>query len=93
MTERRKSEREELSALATAAPFLGYGMTLAMATALFFFVGWRLDRWLGSTPIFSIIGAFVGAGGGFYYIVSQLGSVTRSPGGHDAGGAPKGNGE
>lgn len=76
MTERRKSEPEELSALAAVAPFMGYGITLAMATALFFFVGWRVDRWLGSTPIFSIVGAFVGAGGGFYYIVRQIGSVS-----------------
>lgn len=83
MTERRKSEREELSAMATVAPFMGYGITLAMATGLFFFVGWRVDRWLGSTPIFSIIGALVGAGGGFYYIVRQIGSVAPRRTGHD----------
>jgi F0F1-type ATP synthase assembly protein I len=89
MTERRKPEREELSVLATVAPFMGYGVTLAMATALFFFVGWRVDRWLGSTPIFSIVGALTGAAGGFYYIVRQVGSMgtgsTRRGGGDEPG--------
>ncbi len=64
--------REELTALAAMGPFLGHGLTFAMAVAFFFFVGWRVDGWLGSTPIFSIVGAFVGAGGGFYHIIRRL---------------------
>ena len=71
-------------ALAAMGPFLGHGLTFAMAVGLFFFVGWRVDGWLGSTPLFSIVGAFVGAGGGFYHIVRQVSRV-KPPADRDAG--------
>jgi F0F1-type ATP synthase assembly protein I len=53
-------------------PFLGLGLTFAMAVAFFFYVGWQVDRRVGSTPVFAVLGAFVGAAGGFYYIVRHV---------------------
>jgi F0F1-type ATP synthase assembly protein I len=62
--------------MAAMGPFMGHGLTFAMAVGFFFFVGWRVDQWLGSTPLVSILGAFVGAGGGFYHIVRQVSRAT-----------------
>lgn len=52
--------------------YLGHGLTWAMSTALFLFLGWLVDRWLGTTPLFMIVGAFVGAGAGFYSLYYHL---------------------
>jgi F0F1-type ATP synthase assembly protein I len=82
---REEGESERLDALAAMGPFLGHGLTFAMAVGFFFFVGWRVDRWLGSTPVFAILGAFVGAGGGFYHIVRQVSRATP-PADRDARG-------
>ncbi|MXY31439.1 MAG: AtpZ/AtpI family protein [Gammaproteobacteria bacterium] len=41
-------------------------MTLALATGLFLWVGWWLDNRLGTVPVFTVLGAFVGAAAGLY---------------------------
>lgn len=55
--------------------YMGHGLTLALATLLFLLVGWWLDSKLGTAPVLLILGAFVGAGAGFYrlyyYVVIQ----------------------
>lgn len=55
--------------------YMGHGMTLALATLLFLLIGWWLDTKLGTGPVLLILGAFVGAGAGFYrlyyYVVIQ----------------------
>jgi F0F1-type ATP synthase assembly protein I len=45
---------------------LGRGMDLALATLIFLGLGWGLDRWLGTEPVFmialvllSLVGQFV----------------------------------
>ncbi len=48
------------------------GMTLALSTLLFFYGGYRLDRWIGTLPIFALIGTFLGAFGGFLYLYRVL---------------------
>lgn len=55
-----------------ASQYLGYGLTWALSTALFLFLGLRLDRWLGTMPLLTILGAFVGAGAGFYNLYFRL---------------------
>lgn len=59
------------------AEFLGHGLTWAASTALFLFLGWLVDGWLGTVPLFTIIGAFVGAGAGFYSLYHHLVVRTR----------------
>jgi F0F1-type ATP synthase assembly protein I len=76
--------------LADAAPFLGHGLTWALSTALFLFLGWKLDGWLGTLPLFTILGAFVGAGAGFYSLYHHLVVKSREqdssgPKGRDSG--------
>jgi F0F1-type ATP synthase assembly protein I len=50
---KRLAERQELNngfgnALATA-------FELALTSAIFAFIGWRIDLWLGTTPIFLLV--------------------------------------
>jgi F0F1-type ATP synthase assembly protein I len=57
---------------AEAGRYLGHGLTWVLSTLLFLYVGWRVDGWLGTVPLFTILGAFVGAGAGFYNLYRQL---------------------
>jgi F0F1-type ATP synthase assembly protein I len=51
---------------------MGLGLAWAGSTALFLFLGSLVDGWLATKPVFTLIGAFVGAAAGFYYLYSQL---------------------
>ncbi len=55
-----------------AGQYLGYGLQWALATVLFLFLGWVLDGWIGTKPLFTILGAFVGAGAGFYSLYYHI---------------------
>lgn len=67
-----RAGRSGPSAAADVSKYLGVGLTWALSTILFLFVGRAADRWLGTEPILTLIGAFVGAGAGFYYMVHHL---------------------
>lgn len=58
--------------LAEAGRHLGYGLTWALSTALFLLLGWVADGWLGTTPLLTVVGAFVGAGAGFYSLYHHM---------------------
>lgn len=47
-------------------------MTWALSTLLFLFLGTKADAWLNTKPAFTLIGAFVGAGAGFYHMYYHL---------------------
>jgi F0F1-type ATP synthase assembly protein I len=51
---------------------LGYGLTWAFSTIAFLLVGSALDRWLGLKPVLTLVGAFIGAGAGFYSMYHHL---------------------
>lgn len=68
----RQSGKPSQRLVADAGQYLGYGMTWALSTGLFLFLGWLLDRWLGTLPLFLILGAFIGAGAGFYSLYHHL---------------------
>lgn len=57
--------------------YLGYGLTWAVSTLLFLWVGSEMDRWLGTEPWLALLGAFTGAGAGFYYMYHHLIVVPR----------------
>jgi len=48
--------------------YIGLGLTFALAILLFFGLGYKLDTILGTLPLFSLIGAFLGGIGGFIYL-------------------------
>ena len=52
--------------------FMGLGLTLALSVLLFLGVGAWLDSKLGTGPILLILGAFVGAGAGFYSLYYHI---------------------
>jgi F0F1-type ATP synthase assembly protein I len=51
---------------------MGYGLTWALAVLLFLGVGAWLDGKLGTSPWLLLIGAFVGAGAGFYSLYYHI---------------------
>lgn len=52
--------------------YLGYGLTWALSTLFFLYLGTRADQWLGTRPALTLVGAFVGAAAGFYYMYRHL---------------------
>jgi F0F1-type ATP synthase assembly protein I len=68
--DRKESQQSQL--WASAGQYTGYGLTFALSTLLFLLGGWWLDGKLGTLPIFLILGAFVGAGAGFYSLYFHL---------------------
>ena len=54
------------------AHYLGYGLTWVASTFLFLLGGQALDGRLGTAPLLTLIGAFVGAAAGFWYMYRQL---------------------
>ncbi len=50
----------------------GLGLTIGVATALFAWGGNWLDDRLGTSPLFVLLGAFLGFGGGFYSMYARL---------------------
>lgn len=70
--DRRREPPKKTPPMVEAGRYLGFGMTWAASTGLFLFLGLLLDRWLGTMPLFLILGAFVGAGAGFYYLYYHL---------------------
>jgi F0F1-type ATP synthase assembly protein I len=51
--------------------YLSLGWVFATAVGFFVGVGWLLDDWLGASPIFTVIGVFVGGAAGFFYLVRR----------------------
>jgi hypothetical protein len=67
------SEREPRPpATAEVSKYLGVGLTWALSTIGFLLLGREVDRWLGWEPALTLIGAFVGAAAGFYYMIHHL---------------------
>lgn len=60
----------------------GHGLTIALSTALFAWLGSWADDWLGTAPVLVLLGVFVGFGAGFYSMMARLGT------GGDDGGEP-----
>lgn len=76
MAQKRPSEKEQEpsapSLMQATGQFLGYGLQWAGATVLFLFIGWLADGWLSTKPLLTIVGAFVGAGAGFYSLYHHI---------------------
>jgi hypothetical protein len=53
-------------------PLAGLGITMGLSIALFALGGKWLDGRLGTTPLFVLLGTFLGFGGGFYSMYARL---------------------
>lgn len=63
--------------------FTGFGLTWALAVLMFLWLGYWLDGRLGTLPWFTILGAFVGAAGGFVSL--YRGIIAAAEGDEEAG--------
>jgi positive regulator of sigma E activity len=55
-----------------AGRYLTAGLTWALSTLFFLFVGSWLDGRLGTEPVLTVVGAFVGGGAGLYWMIRHL---------------------
>lgn len=65
-------EDRERPGTADVSRYLSVGLTLTVATLLFLWLGTLADRWLGTRPVFTLVGTFVGAAAGFYHMIHHL---------------------
>jgi ATP synthase protein I len=56
----------------SAAEFAGLGLQFAIAIVVFLYAGQWVDRRLGTSPLFLIVGVFLGAGGAFYSMYRRM---------------------
>jgi F0F1-type ATP synthase assembly protein I len=66
----KKTERR--SNLTDVYRFSGLGCAFAAGVLVFLAGGWLLDRWLGTLPVFTTVGALVGAALGTLSIWRRL---------------------
>ena len=52
--------------------FMGLGLSFALAVLLFLGLGAWVDSKLGTAPLLLILGAFIGAGAGFYSLYYHI---------------------
>lgn len=93
MTERGEHRGGRGSPADSAGRYLGHGLTWVGATLLFLLGGQQLDRWVGTEPLFTLLGAFVGAAAGFWSMYYHLVVEPSKRSGHvrpedDGWGAP-----
>lgn len=72
MTEREREEGASASTWSAMGQYAGLGFQFVFAVGLFFWIGWKVDAWLGMTPLFTVLGAFVGAAAAFYSLYRHL---------------------
>jgi ATP synthase protein I len=57
--------------------YVSLGLTFAFGIVVFLGVGFVLDRWLGTTPIFILIGTFLGTVLSFLTVYRKLEAEAR----------------
>lgn len=79
--------RETNAVLATSH----LGITFAVFLAGSFYLGWKVDERLGTSPVFTLLGCALGFGGGFFFLYQEV--YGRGPtDGEDEGEGPSESG-
>lgn len=73
---------------AQVALYSSLGFVLAAGVAGGFLLGWLLDSWWGTAPIFSILVAFVGFAGGLWEVLRILNRWEKRAGRNNSGSGP-----
>jgi len=71
------SKSDERNAYRKAGPYLNIGYTLFGSILFFAYLGYWVDKWSGTKPLFLIIGLFLGLFGGFYNMIKVLQKLDR----------------
>lgn len=66
------------SSLGSVGALSAVGIAFVLAVTIGFLVGYGLDRWLGTTPLFIIIFFFIGVAAGIVNVVRTANAVTRN---------------
>ena len=70
--EDEKRQRPTPSRGLSGADFAGVGIQFAVAIIAFLFAGQWLDDRIGTKPVFTIVGVFLGAGAAFYNMYRKI---------------------
>jgi|GEM_PF-2024594 F0F1-type ATP synthase assembly protein I len=68
--------------------YVALGFTFALAILLFGGAGWVVDGWLGTRPLFALVGAAIGGFGGFMSIYYRVQRDTAPRNGSGKTGRP-----
>lgn len=52
--------------------YVGVGFQFVGSILFFLFLGWKVDGWIGTRPLFTILGAFLGGALGFYALLRKV---------------------
>ncbi|HID40182.1 MAG TPA: AtpZ/AtpI family protein [Calditrichaeota bacterium] len=75
---KKKLQKSEINnAFRKAGPYLNIGYTLLGGIIVFGYLGNWLDKKTELTPLFLIVGLFVGLALGFYNMIKVLNQITR----------------
>ncbi len=69
---KRQGHFQIIDTIKELASYSHLGITFAVVIIVFLLGGQYLDKKLGTDPFLTLIGAFVGGGTGFYYVVRGL---------------------
>jgi F0F1-type ATP synthase assembly protein I len=68
----REPEEPAGRAIGTGYKYVSMGITFAGGIVMFTGLGWLADRWLGTLPLFLIVGAVVGSVLSFVWVYLKL---------------------
>lgn len=63
---------KKTGAYAAIGSYASLGIQFAATILIFVSIGWWLDDYLATTPLFLLLGTLIGAGGGFYKLYRTL---------------------
>ena len=75
MNDKKKEQEENAEAIRKSSMAYAAAFSLFVTVAIFLGIGWLVDRWLGKSPLFLVIGLILGSALGlyeFYKITTRL---------------------
>jgi len=70
--ERDKKGSDPRAVIRASGQYMGHGLAFALSVLLFLGGGAWLDSKLGTSPVLLVLGAFIGAGAGFYSLYYHI---------------------
>jgi len=78
MEDEKRPSRTPSSGGLSGADFAGVGIQFAVAIIGFLFAGQWLDKKIGTGPVFTIVGVFLGAGAAFYNMYRKISAAQKA---------------